>query len=395
MELSPKQQAYELIEKSKKILLVAKEHPDEDLIAAMIALALVLEKINKEIDMVCTGFFPTSLSFLPHYKRIKNEVKASKNFVISLDTSKVKVAQFSYDFDEDGNRLNIFITPEGGEFNSEHLSTKTTGFGYDLIIILGSPDLESLGPLYEKSAGLFYETPIINIDHSSSNEQFGEVNLIDPKATSVSEVLYSIIESFGADLIDENVSTALLAGIVASTRSFQADNTSPQAFSVAASLISFGADQQKVVKSMLKNKTLPYLKLWGRALARLKRDSASKFTWTLLTSQDFKKTNARQEDFQGLENELFLAMPETEIAAILYEADVIIKDEEGKDKIEKETRAIIKVDRKIDIKRFASKLAAEVKGALAILSFKDKTLIEAESEVLEKVKQFQKERLAS
>ncbi|MFH2105018.1 MAG: hypothetical protein ABII72_02155, partial [Parcubacteria group bacterium] len=187
MELSSQQQIFEVVDKSKKVLLLTRQHPAEDAVCSLIALGLYLEKSGKEVDMVTQGPIPPVLEFIPETKKVKSNVRQSKNFVVSLDTSETKVAQFSYDFDKDGKNLNIFITPEGGSFTPDHLSTKILGFGYDTVFIIHSTDFESLGSVYTESADLFYETPVINIDCSSSNEQFGEVNLVDTTASSIAE----------------------------------------------------------------------------------------------------------------------------------------------------------------------------------------------------------------
>jgi hypothetical protein len=160
MELSSKQQIFETIKKSKKILLTTKQYPSEDSISSLIALGLYLEKSGKEVDLVSAKPIPSALKFLPKSEAIKNEIIVNKNFVISLDTSDTKISQFSYDFDKDNKKLNIYITPQEGVFSSDNLATKMLSFNYDAIFILNSSDFENLGTLYTKNSDLFYETPI-------------------------------------------------------------------------------------------------------------------------------------------------------------------------------------------------------------------------------------------
>jgi phosphoesterase RecJ-like protein len=373
MELSLKQQSFELIQKSKKILLITKQYPTVDSIGSVLALGLALEKANKEIDMVCPGPFLPMLSFFPSFSRINKNIKSPKNFLISLDTSEVKVAQFSYDFDNDGNKLNIYVTPESGSFNSKHIAAKTTGFRHDLIIVLDSPDLETLGPLYDKNTELFYETPIINIDHQASNEQYGEINIVDTKATTTAEVLYFFLENLGKNLIDANVATCLLAGITVSTKSFQTTNTTPKAFTVAAQLISLGADQQKIIRYLFKNKSIGSLRLWGRALARVKYDSTAKIVWTFITQSDFEKTESNVDDLHGLEEELTTSISGAETALILYEEANQIK-------------GILKANKKSTLENLVNRLNLTPKNNLIYLNLSGKTLVEAEQEILGKIK---------
>ena len=158
MELSPKQQGFELIQKSKKILLVTKENPEIDSIGSLLAIGIALERLDKEVDMVANGKLNPAFSFLPSFDKVKESLKNNKNFVITLDTSETKIGQFSYDFDNDGNKLNIYITPKDGDYDSKNITTKKVGSQYDSIICLGSLDLESIGTVYDQNTELFYES---------------------------------------------------------------------------------------------------------------------------------------------------------------------------------------------------------------------------------------------
>ena len=377
MELSAKQQIHELIKKSKNILLITKQDFSEDSIGSLLAMGLVLEKMGgHEVDMVCSGTIPSSLKFLSSYEKLENSVDGSKNFVITLDTSEAKVAQFSYDFDEDGNKLNIYITSEKGNYDTRHITTKPSGFKYNLIICVDCSDLEKLGKIYEESAELFYETPIINIDSSSTNEQYGEVNLVDVTASSTAEVLYSLVESFGEKYIDENISNCLLTGIVAGTRSFQTSTTTPRAFTVAAQLIAMGADQQKIVKNIFKNKSLTTLKLWGRALARVKFDKERKVAWTLVNYQDFEKTNSQDEnDLFGVEEEIAMSVNLAEIVIIFYEL------KPGK------VKALFRASKDTEREKIKEIFMGKKVNNLILVDFDNIGLMDVEKVVLEKLKQ--------
>ncbi|MFH1509181.1 MAG: hypothetical protein ABIE68_03390 [bacterium] len=321
MALSAINQAKEIIDDAKSILLITREHPTEDSIGSLLACGLFLEKMGKEIDLVCPSGFSSALNFLPRYDKIKGTLKSANNFVISLDTSHAKVAEFSYDFDEDGNKLNIYITPEKGNYNESHLDTYSGSYNYQAIITINTPDLERLGSIYEKHASLFFKTPIINIDNSSANENFGEVNLVDVKASSTSEVLYEMIKEIDFKLFDKNIATSLLTGITAGTQSFQNNRTTPKSFQVASSLIDHGADQQLIVKKIYKTKSLPALKLWGRVLARLKHALGSTVVWSLVTADDFRRAEATANDLAGALDEISLSVPDAKFIIIIYEAE--------------------------------------------------------------------------
>ncbi|NQV13495.1 MAG: hypothetical protein HQ530_04325 [Parcubacteria group bacterium] len=388
MELSSQQQIFEVVEKSKKVLLLTRQHPAEDAVCSLIALGLYLEKSGKEVDMVTQGPIPPVLEFIPETKKVKSNVRQSKNFVVSLDTSETKVAQFSYDFDKDGKNLNIFITPEGGSFTPEHLSTKILGFGYDTVFIIHSTDFESLGPVYTESADLFYETPVINIDCSSSNEQFGEVNLVDTTASSIAEILYELFAAMGEKVIDERIATCLLTGIIASTRSFQNTSATPKSFNIAAKLIAAGADQQQVINSLYKNRSLSMLKLWGRALARVKHSPEKKLAWSMLNQKDFVNSGARTEDLEGITDEIMTSVPNTDVVVVLYEAAKSSQQPAVAEAPEQTggVEILVKSNKESHINQLAEIFDTASRNGVMKIKISGISLAEVERDVLEKVK---------
>lgn len=379
--MSSYEQVKELIQKSKKILLITRQNPCEDSISSLLAFGFVLEKMGKEIDMVTSGPILPTLSFLPKTSNINNNLQSSRNFIISLDTSAIKVSQLSYDFDKDGNRLNIYISPQGGAFKPEHIKTKDSGYGYDAIIILDSLDLDMLDEIYHKNTPLFFETPIINIDWHSSNKNYGEVNLIDLEASSCAEILYPLFKILGENLIDKNIATSLLVGVVGGTKSFQSPKTTSRAFDIAAKLIALGADQQKIINHIFKNKTLSTLQLWGRAFARVQYSQETKFAWTLITLQDFQKTAASFENLRGLEEELSASLSDSEIFLILSERE--------QNKIE----GLIRVNDENLKKLLAQELKINSPNGLLDIQIDGKNLIEAEKEIVTKIKKIQSRRI--
>ena len=389
MELSSEQQILEVVEKSKKVLLLTRQHPTEDAVCSLIALGLYLEKSGKEVDMVTQGPIPPTLGFIPEVKKVKSNVQQAKNFVVSLDTSNTKVAQFSYDFDDDGKKLNIFITPEGGNFTPDHLSTKVLGFGYDTIFIIHSADFEALGPVYTSNADLFYETPVINIDRSSSNEQFGEVNLVDTTASSLAEVLYELFTTLGEKVIDKRIATCLLTGIIASTRSFQNKST-PRSCSIAAKLIAVGANQQQVINSLYKNRSLSMLKLWGRALARVKHDSEKKLAWSMLGQKDFVSSGAQKKDLEGITDEIMTSVPNTDLVVVLYEAAKeatgVSKQMEAEEMSAGGVEILIKSNKESHINQLSEIFDTASRNGVMKIKISGISLAEAEKDVLEKVR---------
>lgn len=321
MELTAKQQTVELIRESEKILLLTHVNPDGDALGSLLALQMILTKLGKEAIAVCSEPIPNAFQFLPGKEKLVTDFSGLKDFVITVNTTTIKVDKLGYKNLPEENKLNIIITPVSGTFKPEDVSCGHGQYKYDLIIVLDSPDLERLGKVYDANTELFYETPVINIDHHAGNDYFGKVNWVDLTSTSTSEILVALVESLAREkpLLDVDVATALLTGIIVDTGSFQNANTTPKSFTVAAQLVAAGAKQQEIIKWVFKTKSLSTLKLWGRILASVIDEKESRFVWSKITKEDFAITNAEEAASSGIIDELLKTAPNIDFALLLSE----------------------------------------------------------------------------
>lgn len=321
MELTPKQQTVELLKNAQNVLLLTHENPDGDALGSILALQQVLTKLGKTPTAVVLDPIPGVYQFLPAKETLAHELSGTKDFVITLDTTKTKIDKMSYKNLPAENKLNIIITPLQGAFSVEDLSFNRGSYKFDLIIVLDSPDLERLGQIYDQNTDLFFETPLVNIDHHPGNDYFGKVNWVDLTATSTAEILVALVESLSREkpLLDTEVATALLTGIIVDTGSFQNANTTPKSFTVAAQLVAAGARQQDIIKSVFKTKTLATLKLWGKILSNVVEEPASRFVWSKITKEDFASSGAEESASSGVIDELLKTAPNIDFALLLSE----------------------------------------------------------------------------
>ncbi len=321
MELTPKQQTIELLRSAQRVLILSHVNPDGDALGSMIALSLVLKKLGKEVTAVTSEVLPENLRFLPGKENLSSNFSGTKDFIISVNTSKIKVDKLSYKNLPEENKLNVVITPINGSFRPEDVTFSQGAFKYDLIVVLDAPDLDRLGTIYDKNTDLFYETPVVNIDHHPGNDYFGKVNWVDLTATSTAEILVALVESLSREkpLLDVDVATALLTGIIVDTGSFQNANTTPKSFTVAAQLVAAGARQQEIIKWIFKTKTLSTLKLWGRVLENVHDEAQSKFIWSAIKRQDFADAGADDSASSGVLDELLKTAPNIDFAMLLSE----------------------------------------------------------------------------
>lgn len=380
MELSPKQQTVELIKSSEKILLLTHQNPDGDALGSLLALSLVLKSLGKEPTAVSSDPVPGVFRFLPLEPHLSKDFSGIKDFVISVDTTNTKVDKLSYKNLAAENKLNIIITPLAGSFEEKDISCAGGSYKYDLIIVLDSPDLERLGSLYDSHMEMFFETPVINIDHHPGNDYFGKVNWVDLTATSTSEILVALIESLSREkpLLDAEVATALLTGIIVDTGSFQNTNTTPKSFTVAAQLVAAGARQQEIIRSVFKTKTLSTLKLWGKVLSNMQEEMAGKFIWSKVTKEDYLTANAVETDTSGVIDELLKTAPGIDFALLLSERT---------DGLHGSMRAA-RVG--VDVSAIAKMFGGGGHQAAAAFQLPGKTLAEMQEEILTKVRDHQR-----
>lgn len=374
MALTETQQIFELIKKSRSILITFKKDWTGDSLSSALALSRMLKKIDKRVDIVCQDFKPTNnVSFLGATE-VNNTIEGLQKFVISIDTSKTKVGEFYYDNETD--KLNIYISPKNGQFKSDDVSAKIAHYEYDLIFIVNSPDLESLGSIYETHGDFFYSTPKINIDNSNKNEYFGDVNIVDLTSSSTAEIIHTLIKNFDDNLIDDDIATCLLSGIIISTKNFKTLNVSPKTLSTASLLITKGAKREQIIQNLYQTRFLSTLKLWGRILSRLNNDLDDKLVWSTISSQDFLETATSSDEIIDVIDELIVSMPKTEVIVLIYE-------KRETNNIECAVYSTKNLDSLFMSRRFNPNGNAEI--SKFILS--DITLAEAERLVIDEIKQ--------
>ncbi len=369
--LTQEQQIFEQIKKAKNILVAFRKTWNGDSVASALAVYLFLKKLGKQADIVAEKFDQSDLySFLPAYGEIKNSIENLRQFIISLDITNTKVNQIKYKVED--NTLNFIISPKDGFFNEDDISTRSGDFKYDLIIVVDTPDLEFLGKIYDNDTEFFYTTPIINIDHHGSNEEFGQINKIDLTAVSTSEILFSLFNNYSREFIDEDIATCLLTGMISKTRSFKTPNVTPAALSAAAQLISMGADREKIVNHLYRSRPLNVLKLWGRVLARLSGTMDNKLVWSALQEDDFAKTETNEKDLDEVVDELIVNMPEVKVIALFYDTKI-----NGK----KYAKAIVYSVKNIDSLGLTKELNPEGTKRMAVVKA-EKPTKELEEEVI-------------
>ena len=305
----PVNQLTKVLNSAQHILLIGPENPSVDIVSTATAWAIFLLNKKKKVDIVMMGRVP-KLNFLSKKIEIKSQIELMGKFKIVVDISQTKVKQLSYDVKDDF--LEIDLIPKQGSFKSIDVKTINDGYCYDLIICLGVANLEMLGKSFFEHRNFFDNTTIVNIDRSVVNENFGQLNIVESTATSVAEISHVALHKY----LNKEMSTALLAGMIAATNSFQSPQVTPQTLGLASQLIVSGADRQKIIEVLYRTKDIDTLKNWGKVLSRLSKSDS-----IICSFLEHDEQDNLPEDFQELVCDLILATPNTKVTIIFYQLD--------------------------------------------------------------------------
>lgn len=330
MSLHNFEQFKRLVDDKKNILITFKKKADGDAIGSSLAFKKILEQIGKKVDIVSDEFkIENKYLFLHNVSHIKESLDDLHKFIININIKNTGISELSYDIKDEN--LRIFISPKKNFITKEQIKTAQTDFKYDLIIVLDTTDLNLLENVYKNNEDFFYKTPIINIDHKSSNEYFGHLNIIDLPASTTAEIVYKIIEKYYKEFFNKEIAENLLTALIQGTNSFKNKKVNPSTLSIASELVNFGADREKIIKNIYQTKNISTFRLWGITLSNLNYDRESNIVWSILTKDDFKRTGANKEDVKTIIEELIITSPDAKYILILFENEN--EEIEGKLKI--------------------------------------------------------------
>lgn len=280
---------------------------------------IALEKQGKRVQIVSPDFtLPDTHAFLPKSETVKQELGNLRDLVITVDVEKTPLESLRYDVEH--NKLHLYLTPKKGLFESRDVAVAPGTFAFDLIIAVGLARREDLGSIYHDHAEFFLHTPTIAISNQPDHQRYAQVNLVDVVASSQSEIVFELLEKIGGEILDEQVATNLLTGIISQTKGFQSATVTPRSLAVASHLMNAGARRDIIVQNLYQTKTVPVLRLWGRALSKLSSTPDRKIVWTSVSRADLADTGAKEDVAGSLLDELVVSASDG-AAAVLVERE--------------------------------------------------------------------------
>lgn len=322
MSLDLAQQFENVLKNAKHALIFMAQDFSGDAVGSAWATYEFLKKNDIETTVVVPSDerYVERFSFLNKPEETIDSLAGARDFVLAFNTKFNKITNVRTERVED--ELRIFITPEKGSIDPRDFSFIPAKFKYDLVIVLGSPDKESLGKVYEENPDIFYEVPVVNIDHHTENDNFGQVNIVDITASCTCEIIADLMQKINEKIIDESMAQCLLTGIIDATNSFQKKNTTPRSLQIGAMLMSKGGDQQKIIRYLYKTQPLHLLKLWGRVMARLYWEDDIALAWAPVFLEDFVQSRSKPSDVPFILDKVRENYSAGKIFMVLYNEEV-------------------------------------------------------------------------
>jgi len=230
----------EEVKKAKKILLNCHRGPDPDGVGSTLAMKLVLERMGKDVEVICPS----------------KPISKQSDFLKGFSEIQLGVSFGNFDFSS-----------------------------FDLFITLDTPNLSLLVGKDDVKAP---DIKTIVIDHHHLSTLSGLIRLVDEDATSVGEVLYDVFEDWGVDL-NKYIAECLLTSIIGDTGAFAYPNVTPKTLIVASRLMNLGADKNMIADKIYRSESFDMLKFWSAILSKMEIDRDHKFIYSFMSHEEFKK----------------------------------------------------------------------------------------------------------
>ncbi|HEU5005035.1 MAG TPA: hypothetical protein VFT49_03045 [Candidatus Saccharimonadales bacterium] len=242
-----KQQIVERVRQATNVLVTVSTNPTVDQLAACIGLTLLLNKMQKHATAVFSGQVPSTLEFLQPERTIETNTDSLRDFIISLDKEKADKLRYKVE----DQVVKIFITPYRTSLTEKDLMFGQGDFNVEVVMALGIKDRNQIDAAISAHGRILHDATVISLNAGQGKApDVGQINWQDTSASSLSEMLVSISEAFGGGLIDGQIATAFLTGIVAETARFGNAKTSPKVMTMSAQLMAAGANQQLIVSKL-------------------------------------------------------------------------------------------------------------------------------------------------
>jgi phosphoesterase RecJ-like protein len=261
--LNPLQAAAAAIRGARRIVLATHVNPDGDAIGSLCGLALVCERLGKSATRVSVDGVPEFYVELPSAERV------------------------------------VCSVPD---------------IPFDLGIGLDADGSDRLG---SAEATILACPTVIDLDHHTGPDRYGDIQFIDSTAAATGELVFDLARELGVPL-DREIADCLMMALVTDTGAFRFPSVKPRTLRIAAELVEAGAHPAPMAERVYGQRSPGATRLFGRALEKMEILPGGRVFWSALSQTDFRETGAREDETDGIINEL-RAVRGAELAMLLRE----------------------------------------------------------------------------
>lgn len=240
---------------AKSVTILLPENPAFDAVATALSLATSLEEAGKEVTTACPTPMLVEFNRLVGVNKVTDNID-NRNLTISFkEYDAQEIEKVSYNI-ENGHFM-LVITPKPGTIapKQDQIQVGYRGVQADLLLIIGADKKDALGK-FAASNELFSNTVKRAIIGNTPASGFNPViELINPQASSNSEVSFELIESIGLP-INRDIATNLFMGVRSGTENFQ-KGINADTFAAASRLLRAGASIEPVPQSQTQTQPQP------------------------------------------------------------------------------------------------------------------------------------------
>lgn len=235
-----------LLPSAKSVLIAVPVGADIDKLAAGLSLFLTLEAAGKQVNIICDDNILVGQAHLFGVDHVQKTLPSGNGGNLTLTLEGVAASDGTVpaleklDWYAENNNLNlVFHVLQGQTFQPARIIPRYQGSGFNLVFVIGAANLNTLGNIYLQNQNAFSGTHVVNVDISPANTSFGQTNVLDTNASSVSEVMTNLVADLGYNL-DEDSASNLLAGIFDATNNLLNSKVAADTYMAVANCLRVG-----------------------------------------------------------------------------------------------------------------------------------------------------------
>jgi hypothetical protein len=225
------------LDQAKSILILLPTKPYFDQVASGLSLFLALRSF-KDINIVCPSDMLVEFNKLVGVDKVSSDF-GNRNLVIKFsDYKATDIERVSYDIENGEFRLSVIPKPEVNPPDKQQIKMSYSGISADLVILVGGANETHFPEISGKELAGVSKLHIGTRQLAVSAGQ--EVLSLASQASSISELVYTLLKQSGIEL-DTDIATNLLLGIEVATNHYSTDAVSADTFQTVADLLRIGA----------------------------------------------------------------------------------------------------------------------------------------------------------